>query len=424
MSLKRNTIWNFVGAGLPLLVGVVTIPYLVQTMGVEAFGILTLIWALIGYFSLFDFGLGRALTQRIAACRGSNKASRIAPLAKAGLLFTLLSGLLAAGLLAAVARPLVFDWLKVSPDLSAATAYSLLFTALGVPLTTLSVGLRGISEAYEDFKRLNLIRIALGVATFALPALSVALLGPSLEFVVIALILARLFSLVGYWVLVNRRLPAGWRQCRVSFQHIKHLGSFGAWMTVSNIVSPIMVTADRFVIAGVLGASVVAFYTVPAEMMMRLLILPGALTAALFPRLASLLLTDNAEANVLYKRCMWLVAKTLGPICLAMALGSYWGLALWLGAEFAEQSWLVVCIMSLGILLNGLAYVPFALVQAAGKARYTAIIHLGVLCVYVPLLLAGIHFFGVEGAALAWAARAALDLALLLGLPRRIFASK
>src|SRR3546814_17386387 len=66
MSLKKNTGWNLAGSGVPLLVGLFSVPYLVKNLGVEAFGILTLIWALIGYFSLFDFGLGRALTQQIA----------------------------------------------------------------------------------------------------------------------------------------------------------------------------------------------------------------------------------------------------------------------------------------------------------------------------------------------------------------------
>ena len=55
MSLSRNTIWNLAGAGLPLLIGAATIPWLMSRLGVERFGILTLLWAIIGYFSLFYF---------------------------------------------------------------------------------------------------------------------------------------------------------------------------------------------------------------------------------------------------------------------------------------------------------------------------------------------------------------------------------
>ena len=48
---------------------------------------------------------------------------------------------------------------------------------------------------------------------------------------------------------------------------------------MSNIISPLMVVADRFLIANVLGAAVVAYYTIPAEFMIRLLILPAAITS-------------------------------------------------------------------------------------------------------------------------------------------------
>ncbi|MGN5352838.1 oligosaccharide flippase family protein [Ralstonia sp. L16] len=93
MSLTRNTLWNLAGAGLPLAVGAVTIPYLIGRVGVEAFGVLTLIWALIGYFSLFDFGLGRALTQQVAKARASEQETRLPDLVKTGLSFTAVAGL-------------------------------------------------------------------------------------------------------------------------------------------------------------------------------------------------------------------------------------------------------------------------------------------------------------------------------------------
>ena len=62
MKLLRHTAFNLIGLGAPLLVAVGTIPVLIHALGPARFGLLTLIWAVVSYFGLFDLGLGRALT--------------------------------------------------------------------------------------------------------------------------------------------------------------------------------------------------------------------------------------------------------------------------------------------------------------------------------------------------------------------------
>ena len=47
-NLARDTILNMIGSILPLLVGLITIPYLLNNLGKESFGILTIMWALVG----------------------------------------------------------------------------------------------------------------------------------------------------------------------------------------------------------------------------------------------------------------------------------------------------------------------------------------------------------------------------------------
>ncbi|WP_454732103.1 MULTISPECIES: flippase [Cupriavidus] len=414
MSLRRNTLWNLAGTGLPLLVGAVTIPYLIKQVGIEAFGVLTLIWALIGYFSLFDFGLGRALTQQVATSRSSGGHAMLPSLVKTGLGFTAVTGLGGGLLLAALASPLASHWLKVSAALQHDTMLALLASAVGIPFTTVTTGLRGVLEAYEDFRNVNLLRMGLGTANFGLPALSALVLGKSLVWMVVSLILARAVVLVAHAWLVHRKLPSGWLRARFSRDNMRRLLSFGAWMALSNVVSPLMVTADRFVISAVLGASVVAYYTVPSEALVRVLVVPGALTAALFPRLAATISTDLTRAKALYRRCLTIVALFLFPICLLIALGSWWGLNLWIGETFADKSWQIVCILALGLLFNGVAFVPFAAIQATGDARTTAYLHLFELALYIPVLFFGLKIFGLIGAAVAWTVRVGIDLVALL----------
>lgn len=424
MSLSRNTAWNLVGTGTPFLVGIVTIPYLIKHIGVESFGILTLIWALIGYFSLFDFGLGRALTQQVASILATRQLERLPSLVKSGLLFTGGAGLVGGLLLAILSQPLGYSWLKVSTSLQHDTACCLIVAALGIPLTTITTGLRGVIEAYEDFRGSNILRIFLGVANFAFPALSVMFFGPSLTLIVIALILARLVILVAHIILMNSKLPPNWFKKEARTKDIKTLLSFGIWMTASNIISPLMVTADRFIISAILGAGLVAYYTVPFEVLLRVLILPAALTSALFPRLATLFHTDDhTVAKSLYYQCLKIVSITLLPICLLIALSSYYGLTLWLGRDFAQHSWIIVCILSAGILLNGIAFVPFSAIQAMGNAKTTAYFHIIELSIYIPILLLALRQFGLYGAAVAWTFRVGLDLVLLLFFAERLISS-
>ncbi len=52
--LARNTILNFAGLSAPMLVAIVSIPLLISGLGTDRFGVLTLAFAISGYFGVFD----------------------------------------------------------------------------------------------------------------------------------------------------------------------------------------------------------------------------------------------------------------------------------------------------------------------------------------------------------------------------------
>src|ERR1700676_2720642 len=90
--LARNTIWNLLGSGAPLIVAVFCILVLIKVLGTDRFGVLTLVWAVIGYASLFDLGLSRALTQIVAKQLGAGEGHEIPALVWTSLLLMLLVG--------------------------------------------------------------------------------------------------------------------------------------------------------------------------------------------------------------------------------------------------------------------------------------------------------------------------------------------
>jgi O-antigen/teichoic acid export membrane protein len=193
----------------------------------------------------------------------------------------------------------------------------------------------------------------------------------------------------------------------------KDLARFGAWMTVSNVVSPLMVMSDRFVISHFLGGAVVAYYTIPNDFLLRLLIVPAALTTTLFPVFAQRLSSRDEGIGRLYYKALRSIAILMAPITLLIAVFSHYGLTLWLGRRFADESYLVVILLSVGVLFNSLAQVPHALVQASGDVKRTSLLHIAEFVIYMPVLILVVTRFGIVGAALAWQARVIADFALL-----------
>ena len=93
MSLKRNALWNLAGTAIPMAAGLALIPFTLNRLGSEAFGVLTLVWGLIGYFSVFDLGVGRALTVQLSQLTAKGETVDAGALVRSGMLLTLAAGL-------------------------------------------------------------------------------------------------------------------------------------------------------------------------------------------------------------------------------------------------------------------------------------------------------------------------------------------
>lgn len=410
MSIRRNTLWNLFGSGGPLLIGLLALPYLLAQIGVERLGVLSLIWALIGYFSVFDLGLGRALTQKVSSLRASGELDLLAGTVHAGLALLAWIGCGGSLLILAVVHLLGANWLNVSPSLEVDVRRCLTLAALSVPVTTLTSGLKGVLEGLERFRSVNLLKALLGFANFAAPVMAVVVYGPSLTAIVAFLIISRLI-VFGLHVLsvkkemsgiVASRLPLGSAQAR-------ELLVFGSWMTLSNIVSPLMVVADRFIVSALLGAGVVAYYAVPSDMLLKLLIIPASLSSTLFPVFARHIATSATSAKALYRKAIVAVLLVMCPLMAIVAVGSHAGISVWLGREFADNAYVAVLILSGGIVMNSAAQVPYAMVQAAGRVRQTSLLHVAEFLLYAPLLYFATITYGINGAAAAWTARALVD---------------
>jgi O-antigen/teichoic acid export membrane protein len=414
MNIKKNTLWNLFGSAVPMLIGVAAIPFIYNKIGIERIGVLTIIWALIGYFSIFDFGLGRAITQRVASSSSDHNEKQEILTATTGVYLTLALGVLGSLVGIATIEIAGINWMNFDKNLEQEIYHSFFLACMAIPAATTTAGLRGVLEGKQRFKAINLLKFLLGLSNFLMPVVSIIFWGPRLDYIVGSLVLTRYIILA-----VKTRISKYWES--LSLEESKQLFQFGGWMTLSNIISPLMVVADRFLIANVLGAGAVAFYTIPADFMFRLLILPAALTTTLFPVFSKNFSENNrTESLVLYKKSVMVIILVMGAICTFVIISAESGINVWLGSVFAEKSSAVASVIAVGIFFISIAQVPHAYIQASGDARSTALIHVFESILYLPLLLVLMQMHGILGAAIAWTARALIDLILLHARAMRI----
>jgi O-antigen/teichoic acid export membrane protein len=421
--LARNTIWNLLGALLPMGVAVVSIPPLVNALGLDRFGLLSLAWVVIGYFSLFDAGIGRALTKLVAEKLGANEEHSVPSLIWTSLLLLLALGVLGGLATFAVSSRLVYGMLKIPATLQSEALRSFYLLALSIPTVTVTSGLRGILEAQQRFRLLNLIRIPMSIFSFA--GLLLALpFSHNLVPVIAILVVGRIIGLLAHLFACFHTMPLLRHNLSLRRTTIWPLIKLGGWMNLTNLLSPIMVYMDRFLIGSLISVSAVSYYTAPFEIVTRFAVIPGAVTGVLFPAFAASLALDPERTKVLLGRGIKYIFLAVFPIVLLAAAFAPEGLRFWLGNAFAQNGSSVLRWLAAGIFANCLAQLPYVLLQSAGRPDIPAKLQLVELPVYVVGLVLLVRTFGVKGAAIAWASRLMVEALLLFLLAHRLLPHK
>jgi O-antigen/teichoic acid export membrane protein len=410
--ILRYALWSVLGQGVPLFVALFAIPLLIEGMGTARFGVLTLAWMTIGYFSLFDLGLSRALTKLTAEKLAAGREDELSSLVPTALALMGGLGVLGAGLLLALAPWLAKSALEVPESLWTETKHAFYLLALALPIVISTAGLRGILEAKQRFGGVALINLASGIGNFLVPLATLSY-WPALPPIVASLVLLRFFVWSAYFAACRRAAPYIWERWKIDRYWAIPLARFGGWLTVSNIVGPLMVYFDRFVIAALLSVTAVAYYVTPYDVVTRIGILATSVAAVLFPSFSASFAINREQARVTFAKGVKYLFLGLFPIILVAVAFADHALDPWLGPEFAENSATVLRFLAVGVLLNGLAQIPFALIQAAGRPDFTAKLHVIELPFYLLALGWLIMAFGIEGAALAWLIRAGIDAVVL-----------
>lgn len=418
-SITKNTVYNLLGFTIPLLFAIVLIPAIINKLGIERFGILSLVWVVVGYFSFFDLGFGRALTKIVSEKIGLKLLSEIPSFFWTSVIFIFFISVLFSIIFYFLANYIVFSFLNISSNLRIEALHIFYLLIFILPFITTTASFRGILESYQKFDVLNLIRLLLGLSNFIIPILILFFIN-SLYYIVLFLVIFRFII----WLLFFYSVLALSYDLRreISFQInlLKPIIKLSSWMTVSNLLIPLMVYSDRILIGAIISTEALTYYATPYEVVTKLWVIPMALTGVLFPNFSMRFNLDKKSTFDLYKKAYSYIFLILLPIILPLVIFSFELLSIWLGQNFAKQSFLVMQLLTVGVFFNCIAQISFSYIEGIGRPDITAKLQLIELPVYLILLFFATKIYGLKGTAFVFMIRMILDALFLLIITRKI----
>jgi O-antigen/teichoic acid export membrane protein len=409
----RNSFLTLLTEAWTLLALVVAMPKLVKYLGDSAFGLFSLAWVVIGYVAILDLGVSRAATKYVSEHLAQSDITSAEQIARSSLIINLVLGVLGGICLLVLSPWLTHHVFKTPAALSRQVNLILIAIAAAGPVLLTQAACRGILTSLQRFGWINSVN---GIATGLQWALAYGLAakGYGVGVVVLSTVVVRVFATVVYlWALIGfmPQILHGWGWY---LHHLSKLVSYGGWVTISTVISPVLIYLDRIFVAYFVSLAAVTVYTIPFELMARLRVIPSSVIAALFPAFSE---RDVAEGQPgmqrLYSGAVRYLFLLLLPCLAYLIVEGPDVLTVWVGQDFSRQGAIVLQILAAGTLLNAIAYVPYAALQGLGCPHLTGIVHLIELPVHAVLCYVLVRNLGVPGAALASSVRCGLDAVVL-----------
>lgn len=401
-----------------MAVAVVSIPRLLHTLGDDRFGLLMLLWLLVGYFTILDLGLGRSLILAFSRLRpGEEDRAEISSVYWTGLTVLLAIGTLVGSIVHPFAH-VICGWIGVSPALMVEATGALRIAGWTLPAVLVLHVLLGLPTAFQRQRELNLLRIPAGMLSHLVPLAMVAWT-TDLRDLMWANLALRLALLIPHAVVAYRIQPINWPP-RPSKSSAAMLLGAGSWMMVTNIMAPLLMNVDRLLIGHVSGPGALASYAPAMDLAGKAFLLPGVCLALLFPALGHHLAHAPEKAVAVYDASLRTLAWWMTPF-LVLAVGiSGPAMTLWLGPAHGVEAGQFLAIFFVGLLCSLPGQIPFAAIQAVGKARHASILHALEVPLYVGVVWWALHGGGgLIAVAWIWSLRHLVDTSVLHLLVRR-----
>ena len=407
MTVKKNLLANYIGQFYLLLIAIIMVPFYLQYIGAEAYGLVGFFTLIQSWMMLLDMGLSPTLLREVAKVKVHKNPRKLETFKY---LFHSIEFIFISISLLVIFSIVIFsswislNWLKVQTLNIDDVSYS-------VSLIGIMVGLRFITSLYKSGisgaeEQVWLNKMSIIIATFRYVGVLVVLHFISNKFqhffeyqLLVAIIEVLVFATTFYKI-----LNIGKFKFYFSKKAILPIFSFSAGIAYSGMVWVFITQLDKLLLSGILPLKEYGYFALLGMISNALIQISAPISKAILPRMTALLSEGKEkEMLIVYRKSTQIFAILVFSVTGIISLYSYQLLYAWTGdINMAQWGKDILVYYVLGNALISFAGFAFYLQYVHGNLTMHTKAYTFVLFVFSPILIWSVYTYGAIGASIAW----------------------
>jgi len=368
-----------------------------MTSLIRSFSPLALVLGLVAYS--FNLSFGRAITKYIAEYRASGENERIKDVISATLFINLLVGFVVVVLFFLTANYLVTDVFQIKAEDQNETILAIYIAALTIFFLLLNQVFNSILQGIHRFDIFSKITNFNSAAIIS-GNIFLAYYGYGLTILFLWNLLVTFITGILFLISAKRHLPEFGINFRFQKETIKTVLKFSAGVIGHQILANLFVLFERGWITRKLGAENLTYYVVPMSLAVYIHSFISSIVLVVFP-LASELKDDREKLLRLYSKATKVVCFFVVFIAVSIIVHSRDFLTLWLGADFAEKTYLLLIMHTITFSLLAILTTPWQLTEGLGFPLFNTLTYGICLTINTILIFVLTANYGNAGIAVA-----------------------
>ena len=399
---KAGFVLSYLSIFVSSMVGILFTPYMISSLGSIEYGLYQLLYSVIGYIALLDFGLGSTLTRFILKYRAENNYEKVNTVITMCVKIYGVFGILVMLIVSIVSLNLdsLFKTTITAENLAYAQK---LFMIMGATtsLSLISHALTGVQTAHEKYiitKGIYVLRQVLRVAImivllkFNLGATAIVMTDFVVTFGIVV------FDIVYCKFVLKKPIIKG----KTDIKLIKPLFSFSVFVFIQIIVTQINVGIDKVILGRYSCLEFVALYGVAMQLYSLFNSIGGVIVSITLPRISEVIFANSSvnevtDCCVKYSRMQ---LHILAPLIIGFTVLGKHFVSLWVPEYDSTAVYIVALLIIVPQILESVEGTIFNVMKAKNLQATRSIILFAVAILHVVLSIVLLKFFPLYGPAL------------------------